>query len=84
MPEPCAIDFKASIIPNNPPAELEPFEDPFLDVLKECFEKRPIWSRKALEAQFNARKEIYMIRRALPHVAYQFTSGPWRGLWVKF
>lgn len=81
--EPVSIKYSDSI-PHSPPGNLAELKDPFKDVLVKLFEKRPIWSRRALSAQMNSREEISKIKGMLPYVAYNFLSGPWRTLWVRY
>ncbi|XP_074098001.1 general transcription factor IIIC subunit l(2)37Cd [Cotesia typhae] len=50
-------------------------------VMLKLFEKRPIWSRTALLVKTKFHKD--QIRVLLPSVAYYFTTGPWRLMWVR-
>lgn len=58
--------------------ELQCYEE-----LVELFEKRPIWTRRALEYHVspNCRREI---KFAVHRVAYAFRGGPWRSAVIKY
>lgn len=61
--------------------------DPFLQVMRELFERRPVWSRRAIEQQpqvMSTRSNFHKIRRYIPLVAYAFSTGPFRFLWVRY
>ncbi|XP_053592854.1 general transcription factor 3C polypeptide 5 isoform X2 [Microplitis demolitor] len=45
------------------------------------FEERPIWSKTALLSKTEYNKD--QLRILLPKVAYYFTTGPWRIMWVR-
>ena len=77
------IEFKSQDVPLLSNLD-ELNDDPFLQELKNLFEKRVIWSRKALEAHVENRKDLKKMQSYLSHVAYSFKNGPWRGMWVKF
>ena len=47
----------------------------------QLFQERPIWSKNALKAHLEMTPEHYKI--ILPTVAYFYTTGPWRSLWVR-
>lgn len=53
-----------------------------LQKIKDMFEKRPIWSKVALQMECDAYNAT-SIRYLLPCVAYYYMSGPWRLLWVR-
>lgn len=50
--------------------------------LKKLFEKRPIWSKAALNYHFTDFKD--KLKFLLPLVAFYYTNGPWRCLWTKY
>lgn len=50
--------------------------------VERLFKERPIWSRNAIMARLNC--ERVRLKLCLSCVAYYFTNGPWRALWVKF
>lgn len=54
-----------------------------VEQLRECFELRPIWTRRALEDYFGSHKIRGEIKEALPYVSYQFHGGPWRDACIK-
>jgi general transcription factor 3C polypeptide 5 (transcription factor C subunit 1) len=90
------IDFATEIVPSKPAAPtvesseastsdtLRVEEDEYVIRLKQMFESRPIWSKTALRAQFESRQDITQTLSKLPLVAYSFSNGPWRKLWVRF
>jgi len=47
------------------------------------FQQKPIWSRIALAAQLASSSAVLALKAVLPVVAYYFTSGPWRSMWVR-
>ncbi|GAB1862390.1 General transcription factor 3C polypeptide 5 [Camponotus japonicus] len=52
-----------------------------LEQVRQLFEDRPIWSKNAImyKTQFTSEQ----LKILLPAVAYHFTTGPWRIMWVK-
>jgi general transcription factor 3C polypeptide 5 (transcription factor C subunit 1) len=77
------------VIPTAPlPAALKDLKARKLDPelvanVKKMFENRPVWSKISL--QFECEKlNANSMRYILPCLAYYFTSGPWRLLWVRF
>jgi len=50
--------------------------------LKELFEKRPCYLKSVLLCITKFSPST--LKEALPHVAYYFTTGPWRSCWVRF
>ncbi|CAL1569655.1 unnamed protein product [Knipowitschia caucasica] len=50
-------------------------------LIKEMFERRPIWSRNAVKANLDIHPE--KLKLLLPLVAYYMVTGPWRSLWVR-
>jgi general transcription factor 3C polypeptide 5 (transcription factor C subunit 1) len=77
-------------IPTGPPDNVVPlntneeYEMNLFEEVKKLFDRRPVWSRKALEAQFESKKQKVRIRYMVPHIAFYFNNGPWRRLWLKF
>lgn len=75
--------------PTGPSKELlqQPIIDPNIkqcvEELAKLFDKRPIWSRRALEYHLpeNCRK---VIKYAVHRVSYAFRGGPWRSTSVKY
>ena len=75
--------------PDHPPLEsLEPELRNLVEEARELFEKRPVWTRRALRNNLspeawnkvgpNSAKYIYQ------YVGYMFSSGPWRDAIIKF
>lgn len=54
-----------------------------VDQLKKIFSERPVWTRRGMLAHLTdqARKAL---RQAIPHVAYMYKSGPYRGGYVRY
>ncbi|RWS08232.1 general transcription factor 3C polypeptide 5-like protein [Dinothrombium tinctorium] len=53
-----------------------------MEEVRKCFETRPIWSRNALLYKLKCtRQELRLI---LPCIAYYFTNGPFRCMWIRF
>ena len=53
-----------------------------VEKLKELFEIRPCYLKSVLLCITNYSPST--LKEALPHVAYYFTTGPWRSCWVRF
>ena len=84
------IAADAPSVPQGPDPKLAPIEslDMSLQVLIEQIQAkmvgRPIWSRRALANELQSRDWGSWGKRVLQYVAYEFRSGPWRDLSVKF
>lgn len=52
------------------------------NLIKELFQKRPIWSKMAIEYESKISGE--QLKYILPSLAYYMTTGPWRVLWIRF
>jgi len=69
-------------------AALEEPKDPdliqLIGELKLALEERPIWTRRALVNKVGNSEVLYMIKRALQYVGYQFKGGPWRDAIIKY
>lgn len=55
-----------------------------IDQIKTMFQQKPVWSRNALAAQLSSSRAMHILSAVLPAIAYYFTSGPWRNMWVRF
>ncbi|CAH1391876.1 unnamed protein product [Nezara viridula] len=53
-----------------------------LEIIKKCFEERPIWSKLALMCVTSFQHD--QLKYLLPVVAYYFVTGPFRVMWVRF
>ncbi|KFB39055.1 AGAP009321-PA-like protein [Anopheles sinensis] len=55
-----------------------------LEIVRQAFETRPIWTKHALrnEIQFQVRNNMMGV--LLPAVAFFYVNGPWRSTWVRF
>ncbi|KAL1915198.1 uncharacterized protein VTP21DRAFT_7474 [Calcarisporiella thermophila] len=58
-------------------------DEEYLNKIAELFNKREIWTKIALRNQLPP-EEQHKLKKALPFLAYVFSTGPWRGTWVKF
>ncbi|THH03585.1 hypothetical protein EW145_g6165 [Phellinidium pouzarii] len=87
---PSSISFTEKTTPDKPPTSVQNMFDQadkrLLELLKQKFEKRPIWTRNALNNQFNAAdvREIFNSKFLLPLVSYAFVDGPWRDTLIRF
>ncbi|KAJ5641954.1 RNA polymerase III transcription factor subunit [Penicillium lividum] len=76
-------------VPSKPQESLQPKEtlDPSLrrviDFISELFEKRPIWTRRAIRNFLHSDEQRYLLRLAVPYVGYIFRAGPWRDAIIK-
>ena len=54
--------------------------------IQECFKKRPVWSRTALSLALSpvGKDLAHLLRILLPTVSFQYKSGPYRKLYIKF
>ncbi|KAK9378860.1 RNA polymerase III transcription factor IIIC subunit-domain-containing protein [Kockiozyma suomiensis] len=59
-----------------------------LDLLRNAFEERPIWTRRALEEEKVPEKLKYTwltyAKHILPYVSYTWRTGPWRTTYTKY
>lgn len=55
-----------------------------VDQLRDLFERRPIWTRRALINNIPQHVAISYLRRALPYTAYYIRNGPWRDTLCRF
>ncbi|KAF7990553.1 hypothetical protein HCN44_000358 [Aphidius gifuensis] len=81
------ISFGTENVPTEPPVGIENamklkfLGQSHLEKIRKLFEERPIWSRNAL--LFKTKFSREQIKLILPCVAYYYTNGPWRMMWVK-
>jgi general transcription factor 3C polypeptide 5 (transcription factor C subunit 1) len=75
------IPEKPSDVP--PYERLDSLHKECVDALRELFEKRPIWTRRALYNNFPKRLQT-MVRFTMAHVAYMWRAGPWRDTCVAY
>lgn len=61
----------------------QPPSEEALERLRALFQQRPIWLRLHLLASMTEGDRL-MYRQLLPHVAFCFTSGPWKTCWVRY
>lgn len=54
-----------------------------VEVVRERFQKRPVWSATALQADIGT-MSVLKLKFILPNIAYFFVSGPWRNVWLRF
>ncbi len=71
----------------SPPDSLEHPTDPAgqkqIERLRVLFDKRPVWTRNALESEL-PEPDHKVLRQRLPLVAFYYISGPWRTCWVRY
>lgn len=74
-------------VPKGPPSELSSNPRPIIkqciEELRELFQRRPSYTRRALEAEIRPDLARYL-RYALPYVSYFYRSGPWRGAYIVY
>lgn len=74
-------------VPTAPPAELSsnprPSVKECIEELQALFQKRPCYTRRAIEAEIKP-ELIRYLRYALPYVSYFYRSGPWRGAYIMY
>jgi general transcription factor 3C polypeptide 5 (transcription factor C subunit 1) len=75
------IPEKPSDVP--PYERLDAMHKECVDALRILFEKRPIWTRRALYNNFPKRLQT-MVRFTMAHVAYMWRAGPWRDTCVAY
>lgn len=82
------VDVCLENVPTESPFQAEPTfinARKAIDVLRERFASRPVWSRRKLlsTACENTRRHF---KNAVPHVAYAFTAltGPFQSLWIRY
>lgn len=77
------VDFSVRNVPSEP-AQLAG-SPALLDLLRELFSQRPIWSNLALTNVVKKRLKVNQgpLKVAIRSVAYYFSSGPWRLLWIR-
>lgn len=62
--------------------QLPEFEKKMIPRVEACFNRQPIWSRAALCYELGC--TVMEIRYILPIVAFHYTNGPFRTMWVKY
>lgn len=83
---PCDVES----VPTKASEELSPIESldnalkQLIAFLQKLFDQRPVWTRRGLRNHLTSNEEKYILRIAIPYVAYIFRSGPWRDAIVKF
>ncbi|KAJ5992164.1 RNA polymerase III transcription factor subunit [Penicillium sp. IBT 35674x] len=71
-------------VPSKPQESLPPIETlditlrRVIEFVTELFEKRPIWTRRAIRNFLHSDEQRYLLRLAIPYVGYIFRAGPWR------
>lgn len=70
--------------PQKPPPDDETHTHSMLATLREAFEERPMWTRRALSNRLGNVEGQYLFKECLQYVCYQFRGGPWRDSVIKF
>ena len=84
------IPLDAAEVPAGPHERVPPLESlpearrRLVEQVEEKFEARPIWSRRALANALQSAEWAAWGKQLVAHVGYEFRSGPWRDLTVKF
>lgn len=81
-----AYDCKPEDIPTGPPSGIvgDPTLERFVQKLQVTMEKRPMWTRRGLQNQVAREPGLYMLKQAMQYIGYQFKSGPFRDVVIKF
>jgi len=83
------VSFDIPVVPSKPQEDLAPIEtlDPALratiETVKELFEQRPAWTRRAIRNHLKSDEQQTLLRHAVPYVGYIFRSGAWRDAIIK-
>lgn len=83
------VSFDIPVVPSEPQEDVAPIDtvDPALratiEKVKELFEQRPAWTRRAIRSSLTSDEQQTLLRHALPYVGYIFRSGPWRDAIIK-
>ena len=56
----------------------------FIKILNKLFSYIPILSREQIEIILNLQGKVHLFRTCLPYVAYCYSNGPFRKLWIRF
>lgn len=67
-------------LPKKP--DIKAIDEPFDKILADMFEKRPIWTVRALKAHCHNSREVKLLKKLLPRHGYSLSKGPWRSAWV--
>lgn len=76
-------------VPSTPQEGLAPIDAldnglrELINHIKQLFEQRPAWTRRALRNQLVTDEQRTLLRHAIPYVGYIFRSGPWRDAIIK-
>lgn len=76
--------------PTSPPAECPDISQQpatvqrLYEVIRDLFEERPIWTRRALINRLPDDAPVFFARYAIAYVAFAIRSGPWRDALCKF
>lgn len=83
------VAYDIANVPSTPQEGLAPIEildkplRELVDLLKQLFEERPAWTRRALRNHLVSDEQRTLLRHAIPYVGYIFRSGPWRDAIIK-
>lgn len=78
-------DWPAASPPTLPPlsSQAKPLQL-LVNEVQRLFERRPIWTRRALINNLPPEASITYLRRALPYTAFYIRTGPWRDTLCRF
>ncbi|KAJ5626616.1 hypothetical protein N7528_004043 [Penicillium herquei] len=83
------ISHDVTEVPSKPQESLPPIDTldvglrATIDLLRELFDRRPAWTRRAIRNHLQSDEQRYLLRLAIPYVGYIFRAGPWRDAIVK-
>lgn len=83
------VEFECAQVPNGPPQDTVAASEKSKNhevtrYLCKLFEERPIWSKVMLYLRMPDSSAQRVMLKYLPSVGYRFSSGTWRGLWVRY
>lgn len=84
------VQWDAESYPTGPMPGIPPLETQsaayqgLVGELRDLFEERPIWTRRAIANCLSDKAPFHLVRFALAYVSYAVRSGPWRDAYVKF
>lgn len=84
------VSYDADAVPTSPHEGCPPLNTldstlrNTIDALRELFNQRPAWTRRALRNFLTTDEQRTTLRHAIPYVGYIFRSGPWRDAIIKF
>ena len=80
------IPYDVDCVPQGPDLDEpnQPELQEMIGLLKEAFNERPLWTRRALINRFGDSPVLYFIKSALQYTSFQFKGGPFREALCKY